>query len=169
MPPSGEDFLARVGISKEECVVITKTLTGSNDTFPVHYQGMQSYTMQGGGVVVQFREEPIDLEIHEKAMKIHKAYVLPITCKQTEPCYVYVTPYGGRPCCAKEVRVNQTAQRNALRDLAIFLAQSCEYPVHEMGISLDTIKRFLEDCLRLPSIHDQVKNLLDNLSISLSN
>jgi hypothetical protein len=120
--------------------------------------------MQGGGVMVQFREEPIDLEIHEKAMKIHKAYVLPITGKQSEPFYVYVVPYGGRPCCAKEFRVNQAAQKNALLDLAIFLAQSCEYPVHEMAISLDTIKRFLEDCLRLPDIHDKVKNLLDNLS-----
>lgn len=121
--------------------------------------------MQGGGVVVQFREEPIDLEIHEKAMKIHKAYVHPITCKQSEPFYVYTAPYAGRPCCAKAFRVNQAAQKNALRDLALFFAQSCEYyPVQEMGISLHAFKRFLDYCLRLPDIHGRVKNLLDNLS-----
>jgi len=96
MPSSGEEFLARAGISKEECHAITKSMTGSNDIFPVYYQIMQSYTMQGGAVVVQFREKPIDLEIHETAMEIHKAYVLPITCKQSELFYIYVTPYGGR-------------------------------------------------------------------------
>jgi Phosphotransferase enzyme family len=89
--------------------------------------------------------------------------VLPITCKQSEPFHVYVTPYGGRPCCAKEFRVNLAAQKNALRDLAIVLAQSCEFPVEEMDINLDTIKRFLQDCLCLPDIQEKVQNLLDNL------
>jgi hypothetical protein len=97
-------------------------------------------------------------------MKIHKAYVLPITCIQSKPFYIYVTPYSGRSCCAKEFCVNQATQKNALRDLAIFLAQSCKYPVHEMGINLNTIKRFSEDCLHLPDIQEKVNDLLDNLS-----
>lgn len=163
MPPSGEEYLARVGISKEECHAIAKSLTGSTDVFPVRFQGMQSYTMQGGAVVVQIRKEPMELETLERAMKIHHTYVLPITCKQIEPFYVYVAPYGGRPCCAKEFRVNRAAQKTALGDLGVFLAQSCQYPVTVMGINLDTIKEHLELCLRLPGIRDKVQNLLDNL------
>ena len=163
MPPTGEEYLARVGISKEECHTIAKSLTGSTDVFPVRFQGYNSYTIQGGAVVVQIRKEPLELETLERAMKIHKPYVLPITCRQTEPFYVYVTPYGGRPCCAKEFSVNRAAQKTALRDLAVFLAQSCEYPVTEMWFSLDTIKEHLELCLRLPGIQDKVQYLLDNL------
>jgi hypothetical protein len=163
MLPTGDEFLARAGISKEECHAITKSLTGSNDVHPVRFQGMQSYTMQGGAVVVQFRKEPMELETHETAMKIHKRYVLPITCKQTEPFYAYVAPYGGTPCCAKEFRVNRAAQKTALQDLADFLAESCEFRVTEMGIRLDTIKKHLELCLRIPGIQDKVQDLLDNL------
>jgi hypothetical protein len=163
MLPTGEEYLARVGISKEECHAIAKSLTGSTDVFPVRFQGFNSYTIQGGAVVVQIRMEPLELETLERAMKIHKTYVLQTTCKQTEPFYVYVTPYGGRPCCAKEFRVNRAAQKTALRDLAVFLAQSCQYPVTEMGFSLDTIKEHLELCLRLLGIQDKVRDLLDNL------
>jgi hypothetical protein len=81
MPPSGDEYLAHVGISKEECHTIAKSLTGSTHVFPVRFQGMQSYTMQGGAVVVQIRKEPLELETLERAMKIHQTYVLPITCK----------------------------------------------------------------------------------------
>jgi len=161
MLPTAEEYLARVGISKEECHAIAKSLTGSTDVFPVRYQGFNSYTIQGGAVVVQIRKEPLELETLERAM--NKPYVLQTTCKQTEPFYVYVTPYGGRPSCAKEFRVNRAAQKTALRDLAVFLAQSCQYPVTEMGFSLDTIKEHLELCLRLPGIQDKVQDLLDNL------
>jgi Phosphotransferase enzyme family len=163
MPGPGEAFLTRVGISKDECIAIAKSLTASEDIFPVYFQGMQSYTMQGGSVVVQFRREPIDLDIHDKAMAIHGAYVPPITCKQTEPFYVYVTPYGGTPCCAKEFRFNLDAQKNAIKDVAILLAQSCRHPVKQMGISLDEITQYLKKCLDLPEIQEKVQNLLDNL------
>ena len=76
-----EKFLTRVGISKDECDAMTKSLIVSNDIFLIHYQGMQSYMMQDDAVVIQFRKELIDLDTHEKAMKIHRFYILSIKCK----------------------------------------------------------------------------------------
>jgi len=109
-------------------ICYSKIVTGSNDVFAVRFQGMQSYTMQGGSTIVQFRHEPFELAMHEKAMTIHKGYVLPMTCKQTTPFYVYVFLYGGRPCCASEFQFNLERKKKGIRDVALFLAQSCEHP-----------------------------------------
>ena len=97
-----EKFLTRVGISKVECDAMIKSLIILNDIFSIHYQEMQSYTMRDDVVVIQFRKESIDLNTHEKAMKIHRFYILSITCKQSKPFHVYITSYDNRSCYAKE-------------------------------------------------------------------
>jgi hypothetical protein len=163
----GEKFLARAGISKEDCRSIAKSLTGSSDIATVPLQGGRSYTVQGGHIVVQFRSDPIDLRIHEQATKIHGTKcILPITCQQSAPFCVYTSPYGGRSCCAKEFRVSVVAQKTALKDLAKELAQSCEHPVEHMDIKLDVIESFLNECLGLPGVQREIQYLIDNLSIS---
>jgi hypothetical protein len=79
------DIFTRIGVSKEEYHAIAAFLTGSKNVLRLPFQGMQSYTVQYENVVVQFREELLDLNLYNKAMEIHKNFVLPITCKQTEP------------------------------------------------------------------------------------
>jgi hypothetical protein len=94
MPSPGEQFLARAGISKEECHVIAKSLAASDDISPVRQQGGLSYTVRGGDVIVQFRAAPIDLRAHAKAMEIHRTkYVLPVMCKQSAPFSSILSPY----------------------------------------------------------------------------
>ena len=166
MASPGEQFLNSAGISKEECHLIAEDLTSSDDIAPIRHQGGLSYTLRGGDIVVQFRAAQLDLSIHAKAMVIHGTrYILPITCKQSAPFYVYTSPYGGRSCCAEEFRVSVPAQKNAITDLATFLAQSCQHPVDHMDVKLDLIKRFLTDCLDLPGLRGKVQNLLDNLGM----
>ena len=133
-----EKFLTRVGISKVECDAMIKSLIILNDIFSIHYQEMQSYTMRDDVVVIQFRKESIDLNTHEKAMKIHRFYILSITCKQSKPFHVYITSYDNRSCYAKEFHVNLMTQKNAFKDLAIILS---EYFIKEMNINLDMIKK----------------------------
>ena len=164
----GERFLVRAGISKEECHVIAKSVTASDEVFPTPLQGGNSYSVRSGNTVVQFHAEPFDLPIHDKAMEIHgNKYVLPITCKQSQPFYVYTTPYGGLSCTAKEFRKSLSAQKRAVSDLAMFLSQSCESPQDVMDIKLDAIKTFLKSCLDLPDLQEKIQSLIDNLGISL--
>ena|SRR5947207_1640318 len=161
-----EEFLAKAGLSKRECHGIAKYLTGSNDISAVPLQGGRSYTVRGGDIVVQFRSEPLDLSVHEKAAKIYGTrYVLPIMCRQVSSFYVYTSPYGGKSCCAKEFRVNVAAQKTALRDIATLFAQACTHPVDHMDVQLNMIEVFLKDCLGLPGVQREIQHLLDNLRI----
>jgi hypothetical protein len=101
-------------------------------------------------------------------MEIHGTkYVLPISCKQSEPFHVYTTPYGGLSCTTKEFRESLSAQKRAVSDLAMFLCQSCESPQDVMDIKVDAMKTFLNSCLDLPDLQERVQSLIDNLGISL--
>ena len=74
----GERFLVRAGIAKEECHAIAKSLTASDKVCPTPLQGGNSYSVRGGNTVVQFRAEPFDLRVHDKAMEIYGTkYVRP--------------------------------------------------------------------------------------------
>jgi hypothetical protein len=163
-------FLSKSGISKEECHVIAKSLTSSNDVIPTAVQGANSYTVRAGELVVQFRSAEVDLRIHNKAIEIHgSAYVPPIKYIQSDPFYVYTSPYRGKSHCEHGIsNITLSIRRNTIIDLATFFAQSCHHPVdhNQMDLKLEIIESFLQDCLNLPDVSGKVQNLLDNLGIS---
>lgn len=165
-------FLSKSGISKEECDVIAKSLSSSIHVVPTAVQGANSYTVQGGELVVQFRSAEVDLRVHNKAMEIHgSAYVPPITYVQSDPFYVYTSPYRGKSHSEHGIsNITLSIRRNTIIDLATFFAQSCHHTVDhdQMDLKLDIIEAFLQDCLNLPDVKGQVQNLLDNLGISQS-
>jgi hypothetical protein len=133
-------------------------------------QGANSYTLRGGKLVVQFRSAEVDLRVHNKAMEIHGSeYVPPITCIQSDPFYVYTSPYRGKSHCEQGIStITLSTRRNTIIDLATFFAQSSHHPVDhgQMEIKLDIMQSFLQDCLNLPDVKDKVQNLLDNLGTS---
>ena len=133
-------------------------------------QGANSYTLRGGELIIRFRSVEVDLRVHDKATEIHGSeYVPPITCIQSDPFYVYTSPYRGKSHCEQGISsITLSTRRNTILDLATFFAQSCRRPVDhdQMDIKLDIIESFLQDCLNLPYIKDKVQNLLDNLGIS---
>jgi len=165
-------FLSKSGISKEECDVIAKSLSSSVDVIPTAIQGANSHTVGGGELVVQFRSAKVDLRVHNKAMEIHgSAYVPPITYVQSDPFYVYTSPYRGKSHSEHGIsNITLSIRRNTIIDLATFFAQGCHHSVghDQMDLKLDIIEAFLQDCLNLPDVKRQVQNLLDNLGISQS-
>jgi hypothetical protein len=162
----GEAFLPRIGVSKDECIDIAKRLADTEDILPVRWQGFNSFTLRGRDLIVQFRERPMELDIYQEAMEIHKGFVPSISCKQTSPYYIYIFEYGGAPFCSLEFELNR--QKISVQDLAIFLAQSWNHPVSEMTfINIDKMESFLRDCLRISGIEEEVQKLLDNLRNSL--
>jgi hypothetical protein len=169
----GSRFLSKSGISREVCHTIAKSLSLADHVSPTPVQGTNSYTLRGGKLVVQFRSVPVDLRIHNKAMEVHGSrYVPPITCMQSEPFYVYTSPYRGKAHSEYGIsNITLAVRKNTVVDLAIFLAQSCHHPVDSdrMGIKMDVIESFLHDCLNLPDVpmRQKVQNLLDNLGISM--
>jgi hypothetical protein len=128
-PESG--VLSKSGISKEGCHVIAKSMSPSNDVIPTAVQGANSYTVRAGELVVQFRSAEVDLRVHNKAMEIHgSAYVPPITCIQSDPFYVYTSPYRGKSHCEQGIsNITLSIRRNTIIDLATFFVQSCHHPV----------------------------------------
>jgi hypothetical protein len=167
-PSPGSRFLSQSCISKEECHVIAESLS-SDDVTPVAVQGAKSYTLRGGELIIQFRSAEVDLRVHNKAMEIHgNKYVPPITYLQSAPFYVYTSPYRGKSHCEQGISsITLSTRKNTVVDLATFFAQSCHHSVDngQMDIKLDVIELFLQDCLNLPGVKDQVHNLLDNLGI----
>ena len=144
----GELFLTNAGISKEDCFRLARSLgEGPDPLIPTPLQGGNSYTLHSGDIVVQFRAQPLDLEVLTKAREIHGTkYVFPMECVQSKPFYVYITRYGRLSCIAPDFRRSIPAQKTAVVDLALFLARSCEHPQVTMDVEFETIKRFLESC-----------------------
>ena len=92
-------------------------------------------------------------------------YVLPMTCRQTEPFYVYSMTmpdnYGNIIHCEE----NMLAAKTMMSELALFSSKSCEFPQKEMDIELDAIKMVLDKCLKLPGLRGKVQKLIDNLGM----
>ena len=164
----GEKFLARFAMSREECHAVAKSLSSSDNITTLAVQGANSYSVRAGQeLVVQFRTEPVDLRVQEQAMMIHGSkYIVPITLQQSQPVYVYSCPYRGKTYCEQGIlRVSIVAQKITLADLGAFFAQSCYHTKSVMDVKLETIEKYLKDCLNLPDIRHKVQFLLDNLGM----
>jgi hypothetical protein len=166
----GDIFLDRAGISKEECFRIARSLSPEPDLIkPTAVQGGQSYNLQSGETIIQFRAKALEIGVLDKAREIFgNKYVLPVHCVQSEPFYVYTSPYGGLPCSTLAFRETVSAQKIAIADLALFLVRCFEYQQSEMELKFETIKQFLEDCLNLPDLREAVQSLIDNLGTPIT-
>jgi hypothetical protein len=143
--------------------------TSVNDIEPVPVQGANSYTVRAGkDLVIQFRLDPVDLHIQNLATDIHGTkYIVPLTLLQSDPFYVYSSPYRGKTYCEQGIlKVTLTAQKRTLTDLGKFFAQSCYDSRDVMHVGMDVLERYLDDCLDLPEVGEKVQFLIDNLGIS---
>jgi hypothetical protein len=136
---------------------------------PTAVQGGQSYNLQSGETIIQFRAKPLETHVLNKAREIFgNRYVLPIHCVQSEPFYVYTSQYGSLPYSTPAFRESVSAQRIAVADLASFLVRCFEHQQSKMELEFETINQFLEDCLDLPDLREAVQTLIDNLGTPIA-
>src|SRR5271156_3402196 len=122
---------------RKQCRQIAIRLTSSAQLIRSPFSDRDTYTVLGGNTFVLFRTEPLDYQ--EKAMRIYGSkYVPPMTCRQTEPFYVYSMTmpdnYGDIIHCEENV----LAAKTMMSELALFSSKS-EFPQREMDIELDAI------------------------------
>ena len=120
-------FLSKSNKSREECYAIAKSLSSSNDDMPMAIQGVNSYILRGGELVVQFRFTEVDFSVHNKAMETHGSKYVPlITCIQSKSFYVYTSLYHGKRYCEQGISsVTLLTRKNTIVDLVIFFVQRC--------------------------------------------
>jgi hypothetical protein len=169
--PPDQYFLSKLPLSSDQCHDMAQTLSTStsDDIEPVPVQGANSYTVRvGKELVIQFRLEPVDLRIKNLATEIHGTkYIVPPTLLQSDPFYAYSSPYRGKTYCEQGIlKVTLAAQKRTLTDLGKFFAQSCYDTRDVMDVNMDTLERYLVDCLNLPEVGEKVQFLIDNLGIS---